>query len=123
MGGVAAFLSVIISTDEFGHDAEERPPFRAKETLSFFSHAWRQMAPSKFTVRHCGILGHFWPGMKAVTYRPKLFGFVRIDGRYIVWHFLLRQGCKINFATLLFYDWGTTTRGVEPATPKHIYIL
>ena len=45
-------------------------------------------APSKFTVRHCGILGHFWPGMKAATYRPKLFGFVRIDGRYIVWHFL-----------------------------------
>ena len=32
MGGVAAFLSVIISTDEFGLDAEERPPSRAKET-------------------------------------------------------------------------------------------
>ena len=48
----------------------------------------RSVAPSKFTVRHCGILGHFWPGMKAATYRPKLFGFVRIDGRYIVWHFL-----------------------------------
>ena len=69
------------------HVADRRGEYRDVRGIRRF---FNNLAPSKFTVRHCGILGHFWPGMKAVTYRPKLFGFVRIDGRYIVWHFLLR---------------------------------